>query len=497
MDLREAFVKYKQIRIPSVSEIREKANQHSKTSLFIVIILVALLLLALQFIPHLQVAQFNITNPKDLADAENSYRATLAQIFGGAAIAIGIYYTWRRITIAEEDLKATQKNLEIAQEGQITERFTRAVEQLGNPAMEIRLGGIYALERIVNESERDYWPIMEILTAYVRKNSGVDAIDIKNVKLLAIDIQANESKQKEVSETKKVALDIQAVLTVLRRREKTFYDGESNRLNLSRSRLQAADLEKAHLEGANLEGASLEGANLVSTHLEEADLRNAHLEGADFFETYLQQADLVGAYLEKTYLTDSYLVEASLMEAHLEETTFRGSHLEAADLVGAYLKKANLNGAHLEGAHLIEANLTEANLKGAYLGKIEFEEVEPYIVFPKDDDGIRLIAAGKKTDYEDFFDSELEGANLSSVTLTKADLTSADLSEANLPMADLSEANLKEAKLVSTNLRGAKNLTVDQLSKVKTLYNAKLDPELEEELRAKGFGKLIDDEPER
>ncbi|AKB31106.1 Pentapeptide repeat family protein [Methanosarcina siciliae HI350] len=438
-----------------------------------------------------------------MADAENSYRATLAQIFGGIAIAIGLYYTWRRISISEKELKATQKNLAItqknlrvAQEGQITERFTRAVDQLGNPAMEIRLGGIYALERIANESEKDYWPIMEILTAYVRKNSSIDAIENKNVTLLAIDIQANESKQKEVPETKKIALDIQAVLTVLGRRKNTFYDGESNSLNLSHSRLQAADLEKANFEGADLEGANLEGANLVMTHLEEANLRNAHLEEADFFETHLQQANLGGAYLEKTYITNSYLVEASLMGAHLEDADFRWTHLEGADLVGAYLKRANLEGSHLEGSHLIEANLTEANLKGAYLGKVEFEEVEPYVISSKEDDGIRLIAAGKKTDYEDFFEIELKGANLASANLASANLTRADLSEANLPRADLSEANLNEAKLESTNFKGAKNLTVDQLSKVKTLYNTKLDPEIEAELRAKGFGYLLDDKPD-
>ena len=46
-------------------------------------------------------------------------------------------------------------------------------------------------------------PIMEILTAYVRKNSSFDVIENKNVTLLAIDIQANESKQNEVSEIKK------------------------------------------------------------------------------------------------------------------------------------------------------------------------------------------------------------------------------------------------------------------------------------------------------
>jgi len=32
----------------------------------------------------------------------------------------------------------------------------------------VRLGGIYALERIANESEQDHWPIMEVLCTYVR-----------------------------------------------------------------------------------------------------------------------------------------------------------------------------------------------------------------------------------------------------------------------------------------------------------------------------------------
>lgn len=91
---------------------------------------------------------------------------TLAQIFGGVAIEIGLYYTWRRITIAEDELK-------ISKEDQITERFTIAVDQLGNLAIEIRLGGIYALERIESESEKDYWPIMDILTAYIRKNASI------------------------------------------------------------------------------------------------------------------------------------------------------------------------------------------------------------------------------------------------------------------------------------------------------------------------------------
>jgi hypothetical protein len=65
--------------------------------------------------------------------------------------------------------------------------------------VEIRLGGIYALERITNELEKDYWSIMEVLTAYVRKNSSVDSLLKKNkiaIKAISIDIQTNESIHK-------------------------------------------------------------------------------------------------------------------------------------------------------------------------------------------------------------------------------------------------------------------------------------------------------------
>jgi hypothetical protein len=88
---------------------------------------------------------------------------TLAQILAGAALLSGLYFTWR--------------TLQVNREGQITERFTRAIDQLGkvddnnNKLFEIRLGGIYALERISRESEEDHWPIMEVLTAYVRQHA--------------------------------------------------------------------------------------------------------------------------------------------------------------------------------------------------------------------------------------------------------------------------------------------------------------------------------------
>ena len=61
--------------------------------------------------------------PVELASLEDAYRRTLTQIFGGLALLYGLYLTQRRIV-------ATEDNVRIAQEGQVTERFTRAIEQL-------------------------------------------------------------------------------------------------------------------------------------------------------------------------------------------------------------------------------------------------------------------------------------------------------------------------------------------------------------------------------
>jgi hypothetical protein len=53
----------------------------------------------------------------------------------------------------------------------ITESFSKAVEQLGSDKLEVRLGGIYSLERISKESPDDYWTVMENLTAFVRERT--------------------------------------------------------------------------------------------------------------------------------------------------------------------------------------------------------------------------------------------------------------------------------------------------------------------------------------
>lgn len=345
-----------------IRQLYEKVKLYPLISLFFIIAILLVITL-----PYLQVNYQGISNNTEKATLENQYRATLAQILGGIAVGIGLYYTWRRITIAEEDLKATQENIKIAQdnlkvsqEGQITERFTRAVDQLGNEKMGIRLGGIYALERIASESERDYWPIMEILTAYVRINSSVDksrCANFSTVFPLSMDIQNCEIAKKGLLDMNKLS-DIQAALTVLGRRKYTYNNGESEKLNLCMTNLGMTNLAMAHFEGTNFAMAHLEVTNLTQTHLEGANLSMSHFNNLTVLtRANLEGADLMGANLAGTYLEEANLVGANLM----------GANLTAARLTYARLERANLEGANLQGADLREAR----NLSLDQLSKVK------------------------------------------------------------------------------------------------------------------------------
>ena len=297
----------------------EKAKKHKKIILFIFVALAFVLFTIkwcydLVFIyPVNQV--FQITNLTEKADLINKYRTTsvqlvaiIVQIFGGIAIFTGIYFAWK-------NLKVTQDNLNILQESQITECFTRDVDQLGNPVIEIRLGGIYALERIANESKKDYWPIMKILTAYVRKNANVYSKAQKTL----------------------LDIDIQTILTVIGKRKNYLNNGESNRLSLQMTCLQGAELNDAHFEGADLKGANLEEANLQNAHFEGANLRNANLEGTNLSRAHLEVADLCSTHLKKTDFNEAHLEKALILNANFEMANLSYAHLEGADLCRATL----------------------------------------------------------------------------------------------------------------------------------------------------------------
>jgi uncharacterized protein YjbI with pentapeptide repeats len=149
-------------------------------------------------------------------------------------------------------------------------------------------------------------------------------------------------------------------------------------------------------------------------------------------------------------------------------TDLKGRNLSNADMYKAFLVKADLRGASLAGA-----NLEEANLEKARLEKANFQEANLRWA--------NLQQANLK--FATLRKARLWGVNLQDANLGSTNLQNTSFKDANLKGANLTYANLKNAYLFSTDLRGATNITIDQLSKVKTLHESKLDPELMEKVK--------------
>ena len=134
---------------------------------------------------------------KDYVDYANKARTTLAQAIGGFLLLGSIGVALWNAMIAQTNARAAlqnaqaaqtnseiaqknyllaeataQKNLDHLESSKITERFSKAIELLGNKeSLDVRIGAIYALERIARDSQPDHWTVMEVLTAFIREHA--------------------------------------------------------------------------------------------------------------------------------------------------------------------------------------------------------------------------------------------------------------------------------------------------------------------------------------
>lgn len=269
------------------------------------------------------------TDPNGYAKLVDDYRKTFVQIIGGAFLLYTLYLTQRRTKATEETLRLTQKTLEITRETQITDRFTKAITQLGatdsqgRKQIETRLGAIYALERIAKDSPDDHWPIMEILTAYIRQNTAWQAPN-------------GDFPLSGLDQTDK---DIQAIITVLTRRKHEFDRGA---LDLSQS-----DLRNIHISKANLRGAIFELSHLGLMLFVDVDL-----EGAIFLWAHMREAKFENVNLRRAMFDHADLRGAAFAKCPMEEATFQNANLSGTCFFNGVLNRANLKGVDLSQANI-------------------------------------------------------------------------------------------------------------------------------------------------
>ena len=223
------------------------------------------------------------------APDKRDWRATAGAIGGLASVllvAAGLFYT--------NDANRNQQELTL--QGQIAVRFSTAINQLGqeqDDKLSVRLGGVYALQRLMVDSPRDEPVVLGVLCAFVRSHAPRPAVRPREVPPAPADVRAAVAAIGARPHPERYPVDISGTL-----------------LGLGHMSLPGARLAGANLSGSALFHADLTGAKLIGADLHDANLHDAVLTGADLTGADLTGANLAGANLSGATVTADQLARA-------------------------------------------------------------------------------------------------------------------------------------------------------------------------------------------
>ncbi|WP_257232022.1 pentapeptide repeat-containing protein [Streptomyces sp. Rer75] len=292
------------------------------------------------------------------------FRTMLVATAAGGIAGLGLYYTHRNHRHAEKLYEHSQEQFahlrekdreqaELAREGQVTERYVEAIKLLGSEDMTERLGGIYSLERIMRDSEKDHDAVVKVLAAFVRRRAPLPS----------------DEDAEEAGAASCPADDVQAVITVLGNRP---VRSEEFRINLASTDLRGANLDGCHFKRAIFNGSRLDGIHAI-----RVDLENVWIQGASLCDAYLLEGNLDDASGYHTLFAGANLLQSTLRGATLLHSQFTDAGLTWANMDGANfsysemwrvnLYRSTSSAADFMGVDLWEADLNEADLRGSQL----------------------------------------------------------------------------------------------------------------------------------
>ncbi len=296
----------------------------------------------------LELTKYVLSLKKDISIARSNNYSIWLQSIGSLILGVTAYIAWC--------------NLKVSEEKQIADKFSKAIDQLGSEGDEkiyIRLGGIYTLEQIAQNSKEYHWTIMEILSDFIREKRSIRQ---------PLDMITCEPKTSAESFIQ-VPIDICAAFSALGRRNVS-QDPAGKRINLLR--VDLAEMKLSDAQSFNLSNIILCHSNLSWNHFANVDFSGANLNGCYLNHTHFGNANMSKA-----------LLSANFSGTMLGKTNFSNSNLAGAIFNGASVNGAIFSGADLSGKFFYcGANFSNVH----YLEKAIFDEttvVDEKTIFPE------------------------------------------------------------------------------------------------------------------
>ncbi|MFI9176135.1 pentapeptide repeat-containing protein [Streptomyces lincolnensis] len=290
--------------------------------------------------------------PDAKAAAQGQLRLAAIQLAVAVGALMAIFYTARTYRLTRR--------------GQVTDRFTKALERLSSEKEYVRIGGILALGQILHDARDQSEDAQTVLQNYLVNHTPEAPAEWPDAGATTTSLPAEVQTAVDALGTATRHADFR-----LRLSNRTL-----TRLDLRGIQLVSADLSRSDFRRADLEGANLWGTNLFHADLRRCDLRNAlfvnaNLRGARLQQSRISHTSFAGALLKYAVFSDEGTYwsseETSFRHANLTGAILRNFHFVDCDFRDADLGGANLSGATFERCRLARADLTGTDLHGADL----------------------------------------------------------------------------------------------------------------------------------
>ena len=341
-------------------------------------------------------------------DSVSTTIRNLGLLIGG--VVAMLLAVWRSI-VAERQADTAQQSL-------LNERYQKGAEMLGIEALSVRLGGIYALERLAADYPGQYHvQIMKLLCAFARNPTEDEDYEKKlaerNVKPYTLPSPRE---------------DVQAAINAIGSRDRTRAAIEKSQgfeLNLI-----GADLSLTRIGDANLSGAMLNYADLSHTDIFSVDLSGAFLQGTVMKHARLRDIDFTDARAQRVNLSDANVFQSNkplfdlddsdLSYAQLSDVDLSSKSIQTANLDHVQIKTSDLSGTYFRASKLPGARIFKSNLSGATLSDADLS-------------GARILR------------TDMSGATLSDTDLSGTYFHDPRGGKATEPVTGLTQGQLDEA----------------------------------------------------
>lgn len=331
----------------SVSGNRKRKRREGIFLLLVIVVAAVLaigLVLALWLIPA-WVTEFDATG-EDLSLSQRIQSISLMRqmilwIAGGIIAIVTLILTWRRDRTA-------RLSVDIDKDANFTNRYTEAVRQLGDDSFAIRLGGIYALERIARDSPRDGETILKVLAAFIRRVSPSENSPFAEYSApidRGVDVEAAGYVLAQVSKMVPESSPVDLSYTVLT--DVDFSGANFPKANFVHSVINRSTFDRAKLDGANFSMADLGLSKFDLASLVGIDAFGANLLNTTFKESTCQKSNFRNSDMSGSNFDLCNLEDANLCGVKFLDTTFRNAKLKGADISGSNHSQADMRGSDL------------------------------------------------------------------------------------------------------------------------------------------------------